>query len=115
VHYITQPVPIQQPHRNHGLFSDHYLNETLPQRSDWRELADEAKPVMDELKRVFERYGPVRGEKEARTEKYWVRPVLEALGHAAFEERPSLKVPGDPQEPDYVFYNSQGARDSRAG
>jgi hypothetical protein len=91
VHYITQPVPIQQPHRNHGLFSDHYLNETLPQRSDWLELAAEAKPVMDELKRVFERYGPVRGEKEARTEKYWVRPVLEALGHAAFEERPSLK------------------------
>lgn len=27
------------PHRNSGLFSDHYLNETLPQMADWQALA----------------------------------------------------------------------------
>jgi hypothetical protein len=26
---------VMRPHRNHGLFSDHYLNVTLPERPDW--------------------------------------------------------------------------------
>jgi hypothetical protein len=29
-------------HRNHQLFSDHYLDETLPQRLDWLALNVEA-------------------------------------------------------------------------
>jgi hypothetical protein len=28
--------PVGRPHRNHGLFSDHYLNVTLPARPDWK-------------------------------------------------------------------------------
>jgi hypothetical protein len=32
--------PTGRPHRNQGLFSDHYLNATLPMRSDWRGLPD---------------------------------------------------------------------------
>jgi hypothetical protein len=27
-----------ETHRNHYLFSDHYLNELLPQQAVWREL-----------------------------------------------------------------------------
>ena len=61
---------------------------------------------MREVRDVFESYGPKTGEKEAQTEHAWVRPVLEALGHDAFEVQPSLKVPGSTQTPNYVFYPS---------
>jgi len=47
----TQPVPTAQPHRNHGLFSDHYLDVTLPERPQWKELVEQARPVMEEISR----------------------------------------------------------------
>jgi hypothetical protein len=50
----TQPLPTEDPHRNHGLFSDHYLNVTLPGRPEWSELIDEARPVMEAVARVFD-------------------------------------------------------------
>ena len=40
--------PTERPHRNHGLFSDHYLNVSLPERPDWRELESEAAGKMEE-------------------------------------------------------------------
>lgn len=98
-----QPL-LEQPHRNHGLFSDHYLNETLPRRPDWQELVEEAKPVMERLKAIFEGYTPAPNEKEAQTEEDWVRPVLRALGHAGFAVQRWLKSPGGTKAPDYVFY-----------
>ena len=41
--------PAGRPHRNHGLFSDHYLNVTLPARPDWKGLASEAGQAMEEI------------------------------------------------------------------
>jgi hypothetical protein len=32
-------------HHNQQLFSDHYLDETLPQREDWQALTVEATPI----------------------------------------------------------------------
>lgn len=103
-----------QLHRNQRLFSDYYLAELLPQRPEWQRLAEDARPVMDRIASIFERYTPSPGEKEAQTEKEWVQPVLEALGHV-FEVQPSLKVPGAAQEPDYVFYWNQTARQANKG
>lgn len=57
--------PPVQLHRNHGLFSDYYLNETLPQHSDWKELIEEAKPVMERLKRRAGRDCPLEHKEEA--------------------------------------------------
>lgn len=48
--------PTGRPHRNQGLFSDHYLNATLPTRPDWRGLADEARPAMEEIARLLDSY-----------------------------------------------------------
>lgn len=53
-------------HRNSGLFSDHYLNVTLPRRTDWRELVSEAGAVMEELASIFAAYTP--SNNEAQTE-----------------------------------------------
>ena len=60
-----QPSLLEQPHRNHRSFSDHYLNETLPHRSDWQGLVEEANPVIEQLKGILEGYNPAPNEKEA--------------------------------------------------
>ncbi|WP_166398170.1 Eco57I restriction-modification methylase domain-containing protein [Rubrobacter marinus] len=78
-------------------------------------MLGEATAVMQKVRGVSESYAPKTGEKEAQTEHAWVRPVLEALGHDAFEVQPSLKVPGSTQTPDYVLYPSAAARDAAGG
>ena len=95
--------PGEQPHRNHGLFSDHYLNVTLPGRPDWRTLMEEARPVMEGVSRILSAYTP--STNEAQTEEELVRPVLRLLGHAgSFEVQPALATPDGTKRPDYVFY-----------
>jgi hypothetical protein len=41
--------PTEQPHHNHRLFSDHYLDETLPERPEWKRLSERARPVMEQV------------------------------------------------------------------
>ena len=36
------PLSLSQRHNNQQLFSDHYLNVTLPQRPEWKLLAHDA-------------------------------------------------------------------------
>ena len=55
-----------RPYRNHGMFSDHYLNVTLPARPDWKALADGARPAMEEIAGVLDAYLP--SENEAQVE-----------------------------------------------
>jgi hypothetical protein len=98
--------PTSRPHRNQGLFSNHYLNATLPTRPDWRGLADEARPAMEEVASLFESYTP--SDNEAQLEEELVRPVLRLLGHT-FEVQPALATPEGTKRPDYVLY-----RDARS-
>jgi hypothetical protein len=88
--------PMGRPHRNQGLFSDHYLNATLPTRPDWRDLADDARPVLDEIAVLLESYTP--SENEAQVEEELVCPVLRLLGHT-FEVQPALVTPKAPNAP----------------
>ncbi|MGB3632597.1 MAG: N-6 DNA methylase, partial [Rubrobacteraceae bacterium] len=101
-----QPTPAEQHHRNSGLFSDHYLNATLPRRTDWQELVSEAGAVMKKLAGVFSSYTP--SNNEAQTETDLVRPVLRALGHD-FEVQPALTTPDGTKRPDYVFYKDSAS------
>ncbi len=61
-----------QPHRNHGPFSDHYLDVTLPQRPGWEELIGRVRPVMEEISSVFASFTPSALERlrEAATCEY---------------------------------------------
>lgn len=52
------PQLLLKPHNNHQLFSDYYLNTTLPQRPDWQELASEAEAIKAEITALFTRYKP---------------------------------------------------------
>jgi hypothetical protein len=93
--------PTGRPHRNQGLFSDHYLNATLPARPDWGGLVDEARPAMEQIASLLETYTP--SENEAQVEEDLVRPVLRLLGHT-FEVQPALATPEGTKRPDYVLY-----------
>src|ERR1017187_5078438 len=97
-------------HHNQQLFSDHYLDMTLPEREEWQALAanPETRAVMDRIVAIFRRYKPGEGGKEAQTEERFVKPILRELGHI-FEVQPSLATPGKAQTPDYVFYRDEEA------
>ena len=91
MHPVTQALPAEQHHRNHGLFSDHYLNVTLPQRPEWGELVAQAHSIMHDVAKIFEDYVPAG--KEAAAEHEVVRPVLDLLGHEqTYEIQPSLET-----------------------
>ncbi|MEO6891385.1 MAG: Eco57I restriction-modification methylase domain-containing protein [Ktedonobacteraceae bacterium] len=99
--------PREAAHRNQRLFSDHYLNRILPKEDGWQRLLAEAAPVMEALRKLYSTYAP--GSNEAQTERDWIRPVLEALGHT-FEVQATLQVPGGIQRPDYIFYANEAQR-----
>ncbi len=97
------PQPADTAHRNHGLFSDHYLNLTLPDRPDWEALEDEANMAMIAVSDLLEAYTP--STNEAQVEEELVRPVLRLLGHEdTFEVQPALQTPEGTKRPDYVLY-----------
>jgi len=98
------------PHRNHGLFADHYLDHVLPGRADWARLADDAAPVLAAITRIFAAYVPSMDEQQ--TERDLVRPMLDALGHT-YEVQGRLRVPGRIHKPDYVFYQDATAKDAQ--
>lgn len=103
--------PTGRPHRNHGLFSDHYLNVTLPGRPDWRAIAVESGETMEEIRHVLDAYAP--SQNEAQTEEDLVRPMLRLLGHeGTYEVQPALATPEGPKRPDYVFYRDAASRDA---
>jgi len=105
---MPQPaVPIgATPHRNSGLFSNHYLNVTLPHRADWQALAAAARPVLDAVRRIYAAYTP--SDNEAQIEKDLIRPVLAALGHT-FEVQAPLATSDGTKRPDYIFYRDDAA------
>jgi len=98
--------PKDRPHRNQGLFSDHYLNATLRERPDWKGLAYEARPAREGIASLLDSYVP--SENEAQVEEELVRPVLRLLGHT-FEVQPTLATPEGPKRPDYVLYRDTGS------
>ncbi len=107
------PLP-ERPHRNHGLFSDHYLDHTLSERADWRLFgaSDEVIAARSRVEAILAAYSP--SANEAQTEIGLIKPVLDALGHTV-EVQASLVTPGTAKKPDYVFYRDQSALETNKG
>jgi hypothetical protein len=102
----------QARHNNQHLFSDHYLNESLPARLHWQALADQARPVMEEIAALLSGFN--RSSNERQTEENLVMPVLRLLGHT-FEVQPSLNTPDGTKAPDYVLYRDAESREANRG
>jgi hypothetical protein len=105
------------PHGNHGLFSDHYLDRTLPDRADWRLFArsEDVAGTLARLQAVYAPFAPyAESSNEAQTEDGFIKPVLRELGHT-FELQASLDAPTFAKKPDYVFYHSEAAKRENSG
>ncbi|NJN15147.1 MAG: hypothetical protein HC822_02020 [Oscillochloris sp.] len=100
------PLALTQRHYNRQLFADRYLDETLPRRDAWLDLAPESALALARIREIFAAFTP--SANEAQTEYALVRPVLQALGHS-FEVQAGLHTPAGTKKPDYVFYRDPAA------
>jgi hypothetical protein len=100
------PLALAQRHNNQQLFSDHYLNVTLPQRPEWRLLAHDAGRALAAIAPIVRAFLRAPAQNEAQTEDDLIKPVLRALGHS-FEIQAALKTPDRTKKPDYIFYRDQ--------
>lgn len=110
----TQLTLNAHPHHNQQLFSDHFLDLTLPSNSDWQILAHDAqvKATKTQIATILAAFAP--SSVEAQTEDDLVKPILEALGHT-FEVQAALSTPDGTKKPDYVFYTDLAARNANKG
>jgi len=100
------------PHYNRQLFADHFLDEILPDRPAWKALAEEAKPVIDQIAGIL--YSFVPSANERQTEDDLICPVLRLLGHE-FELQAPLRTPENVKTPDYIFYRDAAAKAANRG
>ncbi len=100
-------LPQIKPYVNRGLFSDHFLDELLPDADSWQVDEDEVRLAWQAALNL---YGPRKDElpqrNEAQLEREFVRPLLEALGHH-FEVQPSLPTSDGVRRPDYAFFATE--------
>lgn len=96
---------ITPAHRNQYLFSDHYLDNLLPQDPRWRSALPQAQAFLTWLQELYaHEQRQLPSYNEPQLENHWFRPILAQLGHA-FEGQAS--VPGlnaGVKRPDYVFF-----------
>ena len=90
---------------NHRLFSDHYLENRVPENERWSHAhPDEAfRQLIDKWEEV-----DLDGANEAQTERRWIRPVLDALGHE-YCVQTSLETPRSTRQPDYFLFDADDA------
>jgi len=98
-------------HNNQYLFSDHYLENLLPNDSRWEAALPEAEAFLGWLQDLYAReQAQFHHYTEAQLEANWFRPIFRELGHV-FEQQAS--IPGLEEEirhPDYVFFPDEVAR-----
>jgi hypothetical protein len=98
-------------HRNQYLFSDHYLNNLLPDDARWSVALPEAETFLAWLQDLYAReQAQLSHYNESSLEDHWFKPILTQLGHT-FERQAS--VPGleaGVNRPDYVFFPDEATR-----
>jgi len=98
-------------HRNQYLFSDHYLNNLLPDDARWSAALPEAEAFLAWLQDLYAREKDQLPEyNEDQLEEHWFKPIFTQLGHT-FEGQAS--VPGleaGVNRPDYVFFPDEATR-----
>jgi type I restriction-modification system DNA methylase subunit len=105
------PLPEIKPYVNRNLFSDHFLDELLPQDDAWQVDEDKLKLAMQSVTNLYAgREEEWSNSVEAQLERKLVRPVLEALDQK-FEVQPSLPTPEAVRRPDYAFFVNDEQRE----
>jgi len=99
-------------YRNQRLFSDHYLQEILPQSDEWKYMDKEKlNEAFARIQSLYQKKSKmIPSLKESQLEEEFIRPILRILGHI-YAPHPSIsKVWEGAREPDYAFYPSEEAK-----
>jgi len=107
----TGPVSItpQRPPAGKSLFSQHYLQQRLPDHPDWHE---DPMPAFEALRALWLKARMFGANwNEAQTEDEFIRPALEVLGWKFAVQTKSQKK-GSVARPDYALFADQAAKDA---
>ncbi|MFB1063307.1 Eco57I restriction-modification methylase domain-containing protein [Natrinema sp. H-ect4] len=100
------------PYRtSHDVFSSAYLEDRLPETDAWDEInEDDLRAAFDESSACWERVRETAAsESRSRLEEAFVRPVFRTLGHSFVRDE---RLDRTRHRPDYVFLESDDARDA---
>ncbi|MBI5652255.1 MAG: Eco57I restriction-modification methylase domain-containing protein [Chloroflexi bacterium] len=93
--------------QNRSLFSQHFLDNRLPELEDWQ--ADVG-PALAELRALYaDRKTHLSKLNEAQTEQEFIRPVLDLLGFS-YVPQTAFKRAGQTQRPDYTLFANPVAK-----
>ena len=92
--------------KNRSLFSNYYLDSLIVEQPQWVGTPD-IESDYAAIKNLFDAVVPdAEHLKEAQTERQFIQPLLEQLGHI-FEVQPTLQTSQGTREPDYAFFASE--------
>ncbi len=92
--------------KNRSLFSNYYLDSLIVEQPQWVGTPD-IESDYAAIKNLFDAVAPdAEHLKEAQTERQFIQPLLEQLGHI-FEVQPTLQTSQGTREPDYAFFASE--------
>lgn len=98
----------QNLHRNHGLFSDYFLNELLPKRMpEWQDHSRIEK-AFNAIKSLYESLkSSLPQQSESQLEEKFIKKILTILGHV-YEVQPTLVgAASGLKKPDYALFPDQ--------
>lgn len=91
--------------KNQSLFSNYYLDSLIVGQSQWTNTPN-IESDYAAIKSRFDAVAPnAQHLNEAQTEREFIQPLLEQLGHV-FEVQPSLQTSQGTRMPDYAFFPS---------
>jgi len=97
----------RQLSNNQCLFSEYYLQDRVRDDEFWQESLAQAHDIWEELRNLYHKVTPrLPGANEAKTERLFIRPVLDKLGHI-YALQPTLPSPEGPCWPDFSFFATE--------
>ena len=97
--------------KNQSLFSNYYLDSLIVEQPQWADTPN-IESDYAAIKELFDTVAPNAAHlNEAQTEREFIQPLLEQLGHV-FEVQPTLQTSQGTKRPDYAFFPSGDAHDA---
>ncbi|TKJ43718.1 hypothetical protein CEE36_03260 [candidate division TA06 bacterium B3_TA06] len=96
-------------HTNQDLFSNHYLEEILPEEREWRDHEGIEEAFEGISKLYKENLTRLPALSEPQLENDFIRPILEILGHH-YIVQPREKTAEGIRRPDYALFDTESAK-----
>ena len=97
--------------KNQSLFSNYYLDSLITEQPQWADTPN----IESDYAAIKQRFDAIALNaehlNEAQTEREFIQPLLEQLGHV-FEVQPTLQTSHGTKRPDYVFFASRSIHDA---